>query len=110
MSRLIRGTTADVGRQHHDGARSAHASTTLAIAMAARNSGGLVIAQVERIAAAELRIRVSGISAFLLDGVAPGSAQNHLQTYGTAYSHAYSGRQARTTGPGRAHGSRTSAR
>jgi propionate CoA-transferase len=62
--------------------------------MAARNSGGLVIAQVERIAAAEsLNPREVQIPGVLVDCVVLAAAQNHLQTYGTAYNHAYSGRQ-----------------
>jgi propionate CoA-transferase len=44
---IIRATTADRDGKPHDGARGADAES-LAIAMAAHNSGGIVIAQVER--------------------------------------------------------------
>ena len=73
--------------------REALTLDNLAIAMAARNSRGLVIAQVERIAAAEslspreVRSRRAG-------GLCrPAEPENHRQTYATAYNHAFSGRQ-----------------
>src|SRR5262249_10196651 len=62
--------------------------------MAAKNSRGFVIAQVERIAAADsLNPREVQIPGILVDCVVPSEANNHLQTYGTQYNHAYSGRQ-----------------
>ena len=72
--------------------REALTLDNLATAMAAKNSGGFVIAQVERIAAAELlnprEVQVPGV---LIDCVVVASSENHLQTYGTAYNHAFSG-------------------
>src|SRR3954467_5938634 len=55
---------------------------------------GLVIAQVERIAAAEsLSPREVQISGVLVDCVVVAEPENHRQTYATAYNHAFSGRQ-----------------
>jgi propionate CoA-transferase len=62
--------------------------------MAAKNSRGFVIAQVERIAAAEsLNPREVQIPGILVDCVVVAGPGNHLQTYATAYNHAFSGRQ-----------------
>ena len=88
---LIRGTTADP-----DGnitmEREALVLDAQAAAMAARNSNGLVIAQVERIAASGTldarRVIVPGV---LVDCVVLAPESAHRQTYGTAYNAAYSG-------------------
>ena len=91
---LVRGTTADpAGNITME--REALLLDNLASAMAAKNSGGLVIAQVERIAAADsldrrARSRSRACSSTASCVAAP---ENHLQTYGTPYNHAYSGRQ-----------------
>src|SRR5919205_2735641 len=90
---LIRGTTADPSG-NITMEREALTLDNLAIAMAAKNSRGLVIAQVERIAAAEsLSPREVVIPGVIVDCVVLSKPENHLQTYGTAYNHAYSGRQ-----------------
>src|SRR5919199_450720 len=90
---FIRGTTADPNG-NITMEREALTLDTLAIAMAAKNSRGFVIAQVERIAAAEsLSPREVQVPGVLVDCVVLSKPENHLQTYGTAYNHAYSGRQ-----------------
>ena len=90
---LIRGTTADP-----DGnvtmEREALTLDGLSLAMAARNSRGLVITQVERVAANEsLNPREVEIPGALVDCIVPAIPENHRQTYATHYNHAYSGRQ-----------------
>ena len=63
-----------------------------AAAMAARNSNGLVIAQVERIAASgSLDARRVVVPGVLVDCVVLAPESAHRQTYGTAYNAAYSG-------------------
>ena len=74
--------------------REALTLDNLAAAMAAKNSRGFVIAQVERIAAADsLNPREVQVPGILVDCVVLAEAKNHVQTYGTPYNHAFSGRQ-----------------
>jgi propionate CoA-transferase len=72
--------------------REALTQDVLAIAMAVKNSGGVVIAQVEFItesgAMLPRRVKVPGI---LVDCVVVGRPEYHKQTYGTPYSPALSG-------------------
>ena len=64
----------------------------LPAAMAAKNSRGFVIAQVERIAAeGSLDPRKVHIPGILVDCVVISRPENHLQTYATPYSAAFSG-------------------
>ena len=87
---IIRGTTADP-----DGnitmEREALTCEALSLAMAAHNSGGLVIAQVERIAEPRtLNPRQVKIPGAIVDCIVVAKPENHTQTYGTVYSPAYS--------------------
>jgi propionate CoA-transferase len=90
---FIRGTTCDPnGNVTME--REALTLDNLAAAMAAKNSRGFVIAQVERIAAADsLNPREVQVPGILVDCVVLAEPKNHVQTYGTPYNHAYSGRQ-----------------
>jgi propionate CoA-transferase len=87
---IIRGTTADP-----DGnitmEREALTADTLALAMAAHNSAGLVIAQVERIAeVGTLHPRQVKIPGAIVDCVVVASSPaNHPQTLATSYSPAF---------------------
>ncbi|BBM87483.1 acyl CoA:acetate/3-ketoacid CoA transferase [Candidatus Uabimicrobium amorphum] len=88
---IIRGTTADP-----DGnitmEKEALTLESLAIATAVKNCNGLVIAQVERIAArGSLNPKNVKIPGVFVDCVVVSEPQNHWQTFATPYNAAYSG-------------------
>ena len=88
---FLRGTTADPNG-NVTAEREALALDNLAMAMAVKNSGGIVIVQVERIArAGSLHPRQVLIPGALVDCVVLAEPQHHHQTYATVYSPAYSG-------------------
>lgn len=89
---LLRGSTAD---EHGNITmeREALILDNLAQAMAARNSGGVVIVQVDQIAAkGSLPARDVVIPGMLVDAVVLAPPELHPQTYATQYNRYYTGR------------------
>ena len=87
---LLRGTTADPNG-NVTAEREALDLDNLAMAMAVKNSGGVVIVQVERIArSGSLNPRQVLIPGVLVDCVVLAEPEHHRQTYATAYNPAYS--------------------
>ncbi|MFT5701968.1 MAG: propionate CoA-transferase [Desulforhopalus sp.] len=88
---IIRGTTADM-----DGnitmEKEALTAESLSMAMAAKNSNGFVIAQVEQIAArGTLNSRHVKIPGVFVDCLVVAEPKNHWQTFATQYNASYSG-------------------
>ncbi len=88
---ILRGTTADT-----DGnitmEKEALTLEALAIATAARNSGGFVIVQVERVAEpGTLNARQVKIPGIMVDCVVVSPSEHHWQTFGTHYDPSFSG-------------------
>lgn len=87
---ILRGTTADI---HGNISMEKEALTleVLSVAMAARNCGGLVLVQVERIVAPEsLSARQVKIPSNLVDYVIVSKSDNHMQTFAELYNPAFS--------------------
>ena len=88
---LLRGSAADPDG-NVTGERESLVLENLALAIAARNSHGLSLCQVAWVAAEGSldgrQVRVPGI---LVDCVVVAAPENHMQTYGTSYSPAFSG-------------------
>ena len=87
---FLRGTTADPNG-NVTAEREALDLDNLAMAMAVKNSGGVVIVQVERIArAGSLHPRQVLVPGSLVDCVVVADPEHHRQTYATVYNPAYS--------------------
>lgn len=86
---FLRGTTSDP-QGNTTLEKEALSLDNLAIAMATKNSNGLVVVQTERIAENKtLNPRLVKIPRILVDCVVVASPDNHRQTYGTQYSPAF---------------------
>jgi propionate CoA-transferase len=87
---LIRGTTAD---RHGNISMEKEAGSleVLAMAQAAKNSGGIVIAQVERISEQASNPYLVKVPSIFVDYIVEAKSENHWQTFGTFYNPAFSG-------------------
>ena len=88
---FLRGTTAD---EHGNVTmeREVGSLEVLSIAQAAKNSGGVVIVQVEKVVeVGTLDPKMVKIPGILVDAIVISSKENHHQTFAEAYNPAYSG-------------------
>ncbi len=88
---LIRGTTADT-RGNITMEREILTVDALSMAMSAKNSGGIVIVQVERVAKPDaIRSRDVVVPGVMVDYVVVSRPEYHMQTFGTQYRPELSG-------------------
>ena len=91
---FIRGTTADQ-KGNISMEKEALTLDNLAIATAARNSGGIVIAQVEQVTETPLSPRQVEVPGIFVDYVVIAESENHAQTWVTDYDSAFAGKTRR---------------
>jgi len=88
---IIRGTTADL-EGNISSEKESLSLENLSLAMAARNSGGIVICQVERVAQTNsIDARNVRIPGFMVDCVVVAEPELHMQTFDAQYNPALSG-------------------